>query len=50
MELSLVEMPDGSIRVKATGPITPDAADQPRDPLIGLLGPQVFEHRVASTA
>jgi anti-anti-sigma factor len=47
MDLKLVDSTDGSIRVKATGPITPDAADQPRDPLIGLLGPQVFEHRVA---
>jgi anti-anti-sigma factor len=47
MELKLVETQDGSIRIKATGPITPDAANPPRDPLIGLLGPQVFERSVA---
>jgi anti-anti-sigma factor len=47
MELQLVDTADGSIRVKATGPITPDAPEHPRDPLIGLLGPQVFERRVA---
>jgi len=47
MELQLVDTSDGSIRVKAKGSITPDAPDQPSDPLVGLLGAQVFERQVA---
>ena len=46
MELRILETTDGSIRVKAVGPITPDSTEHPRDPLIGLLGPQIFERQV----
>jgi anti-anti-sigma factor len=47
MQMKLVDTSDGTVRVRITGPITPDSAVQPNDPLIGLLGPEVFESRVA---
>jgi anti-anti-sigma factor len=47
MQLKLVDTSDGSIGVRISGPITPETANPPNDPLVGLLGAQMFEKHVA---
>jgi len=47
MKLQCFDVADDDVQVRAVGRIAPDAAEQLSDPLIALLGPQVFTRRVA---
>jgi len=47
MQLERVDSDDDVLHVKTIGQIAPNSAEQLRDPLVVLLGPQVFERRVS---